>query len=132
MRRHPKYFIAVVIGLVAASIVAAAPLPGTASAQDGTPDGSFRVSWAPRSWGGVPMIEGHVQNQLPYRVTNVRLQVVGVDGDDRPVGQRSAWALGDIPPGGESTFVVERVPGAVSYRIGIQSFHVVSSAPEAP
>jgi hypothetical protein len=37
-----------------------------------------------------------------------------------------AWALGDIAPGGESSFVAESVPGSVSNRITVVSFAVVS------
>ena len=89
-------------------------------------NGSFRLSWEPRTTGVVPTIQGHVRNDSAVWVTDVRLQVVGLDADGHRVGERVAWALGDVVPGGESSFVVESVPGAVSYRITVESFAVVS------
>jgi hypothetical protein len=89
-------------------------------------NGSFRVSWEPRTTGVIPTIQGHVRNDSAVWVTDVRLRVEGLDPDGRPVGERVAWALGDIVPAGDSTFVVESVPGAVSYRIAVVSFTVVS------
>ncbi len=86
----------------------------------------FRVSWEPRTAGGVPTIGGHVHNDSPYRVTDVRLRVEGLDADDQPVGRTFAWAIGDVVPGGEMSFVVETMPGAVNYRIAVHSYNVVS------
>ena len=93
-----------------------------------SPNGWFRVSWAPQLNGATPTprIEAYVHNDSPYRVTDVRLQVEGLDADNHPVGQRGAWALGDIVPGGDTSFVVESMPGAVTYRITVISFDIVS------
>jgi hypothetical protein len=74
----------------------------------------------------VSNIKGSVFNDSPYRVTDVRLQVVGLDPDRQPIGQTLAWALGDIAPGGETSFFAEPVPGAVSYRITVVSYDLVS------
>jgi hypothetical protein len=87
---------------------------------------SFRVTWQPRATGVVPTIEGRVYNASPVWVTDVRLQVEGLDPEGHAVGRRFAWALGDIVPGGESSFVVDAVRGAASYRITVVSFSVVS------
>jgi len=40
------------------------------------------------------------------------------------------WALGDIGPNGETSVVAETIPGAVTYRITVVSFDLVSV--EAP
>src|SRR4029453_2128223 len=110
-------------------------LTTTASGQSRgqSPNEWFRVSWAPQVNGATrtPRIEASVHNDSPYRVTNVRLRVEGLDADNHPVGQRSAWAFGDIAPGGETAFVVESVPGAVTYRMTVISFDLVSSV-QAP
>ena len=90
----------------------------------------FRVSWAPRGGGGVPTIEGYVHNDSPYRVTNVHLEVDAVDGNGRLMARRDAWALGDIPPRGDSSFVIERFEGAKDYRMSVLSYDVVT-APNA-
>jgi hypothetical protein len=79
----------------------------------------------------VPTIKGNVFNDSPYRVTDVRLQIDGLDADRRLVGRRLAWAFGDIVPGGETSFVAEPLPGAVDYRITVVSYDLVSQ-PQAP
>ena len=86
----------------------------------------FRVSWAPPTGGVVSSIKGSVFNDSPYRVTDVRLQVEGLDPDRQPVGRTLVWAFGDIAPGGETSFVAEPMPGAVSYRITVVSYDLVS------
>jgi len=95
---------------------------GEQSAQTGW----FRVSWAPPTEGVVSSIKGSVFNDSPYRVTDVRLQVEGLDPDRQPVGRTLVWAFGDIAPGGETSFVAEPVPGAVSYWITVVSYDLVS------
>ena len=92
-------------------------------------DGWFHVSWGPEPEGKTPTprIEAFVRNDSPYRVTDVQLEVEGLSAGQRSVGQRVAWALGDIEPGGESSFVIEAIPGAASYRIRVTSFDVVSA-----
>jgi len=74
-------------------------------------------------------MEGRVHNESRFRVTDVRLQIEGFDGDRRPVGRTFAWAIGDIAPGGETSFVFEAMPRAITYQIKVYSFDVVS-APE--
>jgi hypothetical protein len=86
----------------------------------------FQVRWAPPTDGVVSSIKGSISNDSPYRVTDVRLQVEGLDADRQPVGRTLVWAFGDIAPGGETSFVAEPVPGAVSYRIKVVSYDLVS------
>src|SRR6267142_7105495 len=89
----------------------------------------FRVSWAPPTDGLVSSIKGSVFNDSLYRVTDVRLQVEGLGPDGQPVGRTLVWAFGDIAPGGETSFVAEPLPGAVSYRITVVSYDLVSLGP---
>jgi hypothetical protein len=107
-------------------------LPTTAAwGQDGgrPANDSFRVSWEPETDPVSPRIEGRVHNDSLFRVTDVRLQVDGLDADGEPVGRTFAWALGDIGPGGDTSFVIESIPGAATYRIAVYSFDVVSAVP---
>jgi hypothetical protein len=108
----------------------------TAWSQDQRPPASdaFRVSWQRETDPVAQRIEGRVHNDSQFRVTDVRLQVEGLDGGSRPVGRTFAWALGDIAPGQDTSFVTEAVPGAVTYHITVISYDVVSGpmAPEAP
>jgi len=85
----------------------------------------FRVSWAPTD-GVVSTIKGSVFNESPYRVTDVRLEVEGLDADRHAVGRVLVWAFGDIAPAGETFFTAEPVSGAVTYRITVVSYDIVS------
>ena len=71
-----------------------------ASAQDQTlaVAGAFRVSWDREPDPVDRRIEGRVHNDSLFPVTDVRLEVQGLDAGGRPVGRTSAWALGDIAP----------------------------------
>ena len=112
------------LAFVLALGVLALPAWGQDAAQ--WPNDLFRVSFAPAGPSVAPTINGHVYNNSPYRVTDVRLQVEGFDAASRLVGRSFVWAFGDIVPGGETSFVAEPMPGAISYRITVSSFDVVS------
>jgi hypothetical protein len=112
-----------------AIVLIAAPVWG--QEHDPFAAGRFRVTWEPRSYGPPGTIEGHVHNDSMFRVTDVRVEVEGFAADRHPVGRTFAWAVGDVVPGGETYFVVESLPGAVTYRMGVVSFDVVSGV-EAP
>jgi hypothetical protein len=120
---------AIALGLGLAIVLMTAPVWGQVHERLG--NGWFRVTWQPRSDGVAPRIEGHVYNDSAVRVTNVRLQVEGLAADSHLAGKTFVWAVGDVVPGGETYFVVESIPRAVSYRIGVVSFDVVSGV-EAP
>jgi hypothetical protein len=93
---------------------------------DGGAQRWFRVTWTPPTEGVVSLIKGSVFNDSPYRMTDVCLQVEGQDANRQVVGRRLVWAFGDIAPEGEASFVAEPVPGAVSYRITVVSYDLVS------
>jgi hypothetical protein len=113
------------LGVVLVLVVLASPARGQ------NWDRWFRVSWGPQANGKTPTarIEASVHNDSPYRVTDVELAVEGLSADQQSVGQRFVWALGDIDPGSESSFVTEAMPGAVTYRITVISFDIVSAGP---
>jgi len=87
---------------------------------------AFRVSWEQEADPVTRRIEGRVHNDSRFRVTDVRLQVEGLDAGSRSVGRTYAWALGDIAPGEDTSFFTEAVPGAVTYQITVISYDVVS------
>jgi hypothetical protein len=93
----------------------------------------FRVSWVPPT-DGAATIKGSVFNDSQYRVTDVRLQIEGLDADRHLVGRRLAWAIGDIPAAGETFFAAEPLLGAVTYRITVVSWDLISldRGPQAP
>jgi len=91
---------------VSLALALALILPTTAWGQTHDQSDWLRVSWKPSTHRVASRIEGHVYNDSPYRVTAVRLRVQGVDA--------------------ETSFVVEAIPGAVTYRIAVLAFDVVS------
>jgi len=119
-----------VLAMRAVIALALALMLPTAAAwgQDGgrPANGSFHVSWELEKDSVTPRIEGRVHNDSGYRVTDVRLQVEGLNADGQPVGRTFAWALGDIRPGDETSFVVECMRDAVTYRIKVDAFDLVS------
>jgi hypothetical protein len=119
----------VVLAMRAAFALALALLLPTTAAwgQDRPPNDAFHVSWTPEANHHLlPRIEGRVHNDSRFRVTDVRLRVDGLDADGHSMGWTFAWAVGDIVPGGETSFVVEGMPGAVSYHIAVEAYDVVS------
>ena len=42
------------------------------------------------------------------------------------------WTIGDIVPGGQTSFVFEAMPEAVSYRFAVVSYNVVSGPAHEP
>jgi hypothetical protein len=131
MRRRYGLVLAVAVlamrrrGLAAALMLLAAT---AASAQDDArlPPGAFRVSLDDEQHPVAGRIVGEVRNDLRVRVTDVRLEVQGLDGDKRAVGRTFAWAFGDIAPGGQTSFAFQPLPGALSYRIDVISYDIVS------
>jgi len=105
-----------------------------ASAQDQRPPApdAFRASWQRETDPVASRIEGRVHNDSPFRVTDVRLEVYGLDADRRAVGRTFVWAIGDIDPGGETSFVFDALPDAVSYQIAVVSYDVVSGPAREP
>jgi hypothetical protein len=90
--------------------------------------GSFRVEWnrgelSPTS----SRLEGIVYNESRCSVTDVRLHVLAVDSEGRPVAETSGWVYGDIPAGGRGYFAAPlRTVPAADYRVSVISFDAVS------
>src|SRR2546421_7698384 len=105
--------------VIAVALALALLWPAAVSAQaPGRPaNDSFQVSWHPEPGGVKHRIEGLVRNPSHARVTDVRLQVEGLDEGGRSVGRAFVWAFGDITPGGEASFIAEGMNGAATYRI---------------
>jgi len=115
---------AMMITTIAGAGVALVQTP-TAAAQ--TP---FRFELAqadgPRGLG----VAGYVYNGLPWRITNVRLRVDGVDANGTVTASVSGWVMGDVEAGGHGYFCVPVSSAAKTYRATVQSFDKVAG--EAP
>jgi hypothetical protein len=80
-------------------------------------------------------VEGYIYNALPWRITNVRVQVDSIDANGTLVASASGWVLGDVPAGGRSYFYVPVSAQAATYRPRVQRFDKVMlevPAPQAP
>lgn len=75
-------------------------------------------------------VEGWVSNDLPCRVTNVRLRVDSVDTNGTVIASAAGWVLGDVNARGRGYFYVPVSSPASTYRVSVQSFEKV--ALEAP
>jgi hypothetical protein len=104
----------------------------TAIASDESPFRfQFERSESPRGLA----VEGYVYNALPWRITNVRVQVDSIDANGTLVASASGWVLGDVAAGGRSDFYVPVSAPAVTYRSRVQRFDKVMlevPAPQAP
>jgi len=119
--------------MLATTIVAVtAPSTPTAVASDQSPFGFELEQTA--SHRGVA-VEGYVYNRLPWRISNVRLQVDSIDANGTLIASAPGWVLGDVAAGGRGYFYVPVSAHAATYRASVQAFDRVALeavAPQAP
>jgi hypothetical protein len=78
-------------------------------------------------------VAGWAYNDLPWRVTNVRLRVDCLDESGTVTESATGWVLGDVSAGGRAYFYVGVSSPAATVRVSVQSFDKVArEAPEAP
>ena len=88
----------VVLATIAMTIgTATAAGAQTALASDESP---FRFQFEQREGPRGLAVEGYIYNALPWRITNVRLQVDSIDASGTLVAFASGWVLGDVAAGG--------------------------------
>src|SRR5207245_9221187 len=96
---------------------------GIAQAQTPTADAQspFRFELAqadgPRGLG----VAGYVYNGLPWRITNVRLRVDGVDANGTVTAPASGWDVGDVKAGARGHFYVPASSPATTSLATVQS-----------
>jgi hypothetical protein len=80
-------------------------------------------------------VEGYVYSTLPWRITNVRLQVDSLDAKGSLIASASGWVVGDVPARGRGYFYVSVSAPAVTYRPSVQAYNKImleAPAPQAP
>ena len=78
-------------------------------------------------------VHGYVYNELPWRITNVRVQVDSVDANGTVIASASGWVVGDVAARGRAYFYVPISAPAPTYRASVQAFDkVMLDAPQAP
>lgn len=123
----------VVFAIVATTLgTPTVPRAQTAIASDQSPFGfQYEQTQTPRGVG----VEGYVYNALPWRITNVRLQVDSLDANGTLIASASGWVVGDVPAGGRGYFYVPVSAPAAMYRATVQTYNKVmleAPAPQAP
>ena len=104
----------------------------TAIASDESP---FRFDFESSTGVRGLAVQGYVYNTLPWRITNVRLQVDSIDANGTLVASASGWVIGDVAAGGRGYFYVPISQQAATYRPRVQTFDKVmrdAPAPQAP
>ena len=121
-----------VFAIVATTLGTTVPSAQTAIASD---QGAFGFQYEEtRTHRGVG-VEGYVYNALPWRITNVRLQVDSLDANGTLIASDSGWVVGDVPAGGRSYFYVPVAAPAATYRASVQTYNKVmleAPTPQAP
>jgi hypothetical protein len=113
----------VVLATIAMTIgTATAAGAQTALASDESP---FRFQFEQREGPRGLAVEGYIYNALPWRITNVRLQVDSIDASGTLVAFASGWVLGDVAAGGRGYFYVPVSAPAPTYRPSVQTFDKV-------
>jgi hypothetical protein len=78
-------------------------------------------------------VQGYVYNPLPWRITNVRLQVDSLDEKGTPIASASGWVQGDVRAGDRGYFYVPIAAPAPAYRASVQHYDkVMIEGPQAP
>ena len=114
----------VVLAIVATTLATpAVPRAETAMASDPSSFGfQYEETHTPRGVG----VEGYVYNALPWRITNVQLQVDSLDVNGALIASASGWVVGDVPAGGRAYFYVAVSAPAPTYRASVQAFNMVT------
>ena len=119
----------VVLGLIAATIGTATMPAQTVIADEGPFTFQFEQTGSHRGFA----LQGYVYNPLPWRITNVRLQVDSLDAKGTLIASTSGWVLGDVSARGRGYFYVPVAAPAPRYRATVQRFDkVMLEAPQAP
>ena len=73
-----------------------------------------------------PAVEGYLYNGLRWRIGNVRVRVESLDPTGQVSGEAYGWALGDVPAGGRTYFVVPIAARGATYHATVDSFDRMS------
>ena len=113
----------VLLGLIAATTIGTATVAAqTTSAGDDRPF-AFEVEQTAGHRGLA--VQGYVYNPLPWRITNVRLQVDSFDANGTLIASASGWVQGDVSARGRGYFYVPMAAPAPTYRARVEAFDKV-------
>jgi hypothetical protein len=81
----------------------------------------FSIEWQPVNLGGLPAVEGYVNNISPYEMTRIQILVEGLDASGKVMAQKLSYLPGELLGGGRIFFQVPSVP-APNYRVRIYTY----------
>jgi hypothetical protein len=119
MMKRAIVVLATVVGGLVAPVVTTAQTP----AADAQTQFRFELEEARGHRGRG--VEGYVYNELPWRITNVRVRVDSLDGNGTVTSSGSGWVIGDVRAGGRAYFYVPVSSAAATYRASVLSFDKV-------
>ena len=122
-----KRMFAVLVVIAATVATGAMPGGGMAVAEDESP---FRFRLEETQGHRGVGVQGYVYNTLPWRITNVRLQIDSIDANGTRIASAPGWVVGDVASGGRGYFYVPVSTPAATYRPSVQAFDKVMR--EAP
>jgi hypothetical protein len=109
--------------------IAGCPMPRATADEHGRLRFEVELTESHRGRG----VTGWAHNDLPWRVTNVRVRVDCLDESGTVTESVMGWVLGDVSAGGRAYFYVPVSSHPVTVRVSVQSFDKVArEAPEAP
>jgi hypothetical protein len=120
MMKRVLLVLAMTVGGAVAPVVVVAQTPVT----DAPGEFRFELEEAQNPTRG-RAVEGYVYNNLPWRITNVRVRVETLDATGAVTGESSGWVVGGVKGGGRAYFYVPVSSPAASYRASVQSYHKV-------
>ncbi len=112
--------LAVTLTTMTGTIVAAAQTPAPDS------QAPFRFEIAPSVGRRGLGVEGYVYNGSDYRITNIRVQIEGLDDNGAVTTSTSGWVMGTINAGSRGYFSLPMSSAAKTYRATVQSYDKVA------
>ena len=87
---------------------------------------SFRIEWTRRPGWMRPGVDGYIYNESRWRVTNVRVRAVVVDGSGGVVRETLVSVFGNAVPGTRTFFVLPPIAESETYQLTIATFDLIS------
>jgi hypothetical protein len=120
-------------GLLALAMIVTTIAGGLATRATADEHDAFRFEAEQTAGPRGRAVTGWAYNDLPWRITNVRLRVDCLDESGTVTETTMGWVLGDVTAGGRGYFYVPVSSPAARVRVTVQSFHKVArEMPEAP
>jgi hypothetical protein len=120
MRRTTMLLVLSVMASILSSAVTAA------QTRAGNDQNGFRFQFAETEGHRRLALEGSLFNDLPWSISDVRVQVDSLDKEGTVTSSSTGWVLGTVRSGDRGYFYVPVASRAAAYRVTVQSFNKTS------